>query len=194
MDGIHDLGGKHGFGGSLTERDEAGFHRPWEERVFAMASLLMGSGCFNTDEFRHAVERLDPVAYLGDGYYGRWLGATELLVHEARDRPTPGRIADGTALRSLEAAPRFAIGDEVVTRNLHRVGHTRLPGYVRARRGIVELFQGAWVFPDTNAHDQGEHPKFVYAVRFSGEELWGDSAEPRTSVALDLFESYLEPA
>ena len=194
MNGIHDLGGQHGFGRSLETRDERGFHAAWEGRVFAMASLLMGSGCFNTDEFRHAIERLDPVAYLADGYYGRWLRAVELLVREAQDRPTPGTVRDTTARRTLDQPARFSVGDRVATRNLHCAGHTRLPGYARARVGSVAMLHGGWVLPDTNAHHQGEHPEQVYAVRFDGAELWGASAEPGTSVTVDLFESYLEPA
>lgn len=194
MDGIHDLGGRQGFGGSLAERDEASFHAEWERRVFALASLALARGCFNTDEFRHAVERVDPVAYLADGYFGRWLLAVELLVKEAGDTPRAGRVADATALRAVERAPRFAVGDDVVTRNLHPAGHTRLPGYARNRRGHVVLAQGSWVLPDSNAHGGGERPEHVYAVRFSGEELWGEAAEPGTCVHLDLFESYLEPA
>jgi nitrile hydratase len=194
MDGIHDLGGRHGFGGSLVERDEGGFHADWERRVFGVASLLMGAGCFNIDEFRHAVERVDPAAYLADGYYGRWLAAIELLVQEADGRPVPGRFSDPTAHRVVDRAPRFAVGDAVVTKNLHRAGHTRLPGYARAHRGTVALVQGTWVLPDAHAHGGGESPEHVYAVRFPGEELWGDSAEAGTSIHVDLFESYLEPA
>lgn len=194
MDGIHDLGGRHGFGGSLVERDEESFHEAWERRVFGLSSVLFGAGCFNADEFRHAIERLDPVAYLADGYWGRWLGAFETLVEEAGGQPQPGRVADGSAARSLAHAPRFEVGDEVQTRNLHSQGHTRLPGYARARRGRIALVQGGWVLPDTNAHGVGECPEFVYAVRFQGEELWGDAAEPGTSIHVDLFESYLEPA
>ena len=158
MDGIHDLGGRHGFGGSLAARDEAGFHAPWEERVFAIASLLMGGGCFNTDEFRHAIERLDPVAYLANGYYGRWLAALELLLHDFGGRPRAGRISDMSAARPLDHEPRFAVGAPVVTRNSHPPGHTRLPGYVRARRGTVEIVQGGCVLPDANAHGHGERP------------------------------------
>jgi nitrile hydratase len=194
MDGIHDLGGRHGFGQSLTERDEDGFHAPWEQRVFALASLLTGRGCFNVDEFRHAIERVDPVTYLADGYYGRWLAAAELLVREAGGHPTPGRIPDLTASRELSGAPRFAVGDAVVTRNLHPSGHTRLPGYARGKRGTIAIVQGGWVLPDSNAHGRGECPEHVYAVCFRGEELWGESAEPATSMHIDLFESYLEPA
>ncbi len=194
MDGIHDLGGRQGFGASLENRDEATFHGTWEQRVFALASLVLGAGCFNTDEFRHAIERLDPVVYLADGYYGRWLGAIELLLRESDGRPRPGRISDGTAARAVDAAPRFSVGDAVVTKNLHPRGHTRLPGYARTRRGSVAIVQGGWVLPDTNAHHRGECAEHVYAVRFEGSELWGDVAEPGTSVCIDLFESYLEPA
>lgn len=194
MDGIHDLGGRQGFGGSLEQRDEAAFHTAWERRVFGLSGLLFGLGCFNTDEFRHAIERLDPVAYLSDGYWGRWLGAFETLVQEAGGEPTPGRVPDGSAARPLDRAPRFAVGDEVVTRNLHPRGHSRLPGYARARRGTIAIVQGGWVLPDTNAHGQGECPEFVYAVRFRGEELWGEAAEPSTTIHVDLFESYLDRA
>ena len=51
-----------------------------------------------------------------------------------------------------------------------------------------------FVFPDTNAHGQGENPQYLYNVRFDAAELWGDSAESACRVAIDLFESYLEPA
>ncbi len=194
MDGIHDLGGRHGFGGSLADRDEATFHAPWERRVFALSAVLMGGGCFNVDEFRHAIERLDPAAYLSDGYWGRWLGAFETLIEDSGGQPRPGRAENGPAARSLDREPRFAVGDEVVTRNLHPPGHTRLPGYARAHRGTIALVQGGWVLPDTNAHGRGECPEFVYAVRFEGRELWGEDADPGTSVHVDLFESYLERA
>jgi hypothetical protein len=192
VDGIHDLGGRHGFGESLASRDEATFHARWERQVFGTTVALQGRGCFSTDAFRHAIERVDPVTYLAAGYFGRWMAALSLLMAEGR--LVPGRVADPTAARRVARAPRFAAGEAVRTRNLHHAGHTRLPGYARGRRGTVVLLQGAWVLPDTNAHDEGEHPEHVYAVRFDGTELWGDAAEPGTSVLLDCFERYLEPA
>jgi hypothetical protein len=193
LDGIHDLGGRHGFGGSLESRDDETFHAAWEGRVHALTSLLMGLGCFNVDAFRHSIERLSPVAYLDQGYYGRWLGAVEQLVAEVGGHPIAGTVTAGPAKREVAKAPMFRVGDRVTTRNLHRAGHTRLPSYARARCGEVVLYQGAWVLPDTHAHGRGECPDHVYAVRFEGSELWGDAAEPGTSVSVDLFESYLEP-
>jgi nitrile hydratase subunit beta len=49
-------------------------------------------------------------------------------------------------------------------------------------------------FPDANAHGLGEQPQMLYSVRFTGRELWGDSAEPDQVVYLDLWDSYLDPA
>jgi nitrile hydratase len=82
----------------------------------------------------------------------------------------------------------------VRARNVHPPGHTRLPRYVRGKRGRIAAVYDAYVFPDTNAHDLGEDPQHVYSVAFAGEELWGADAEPGTLVHLDLFEPYLEAA
>ncbi len=35
MNGIHDMGGMHGFGPVVVEEDEPVFHAPWEKTVFA---------------------------------------------------------------------------------------------------------------------------------------------------------------
>ena len=51
---------------------------------------------------------------------------------------------------------------------------------------------GVYVFPDTNAHFQGEKRQHVYAVRFTARELWGTQASPRDSVHLDMWDDYLD--
>jgi nitrile hydratase beta subunit len=99
----------------------------------------------------------------------------------------------GSTRREVSAKPRFGLGDRVRTRNVHPRGHTRLPRYVRNKQGVVERVYDAFVLPDTNAHGQGEKPEYVYCVRFDAREVWGDSAEPREVVHVDLWESYLEP-
>jgi nitrile hydratase len=241
MDGIHDLGGMHGFGRVLVERDEPVFHHRWEGRVYALTGATGGSFVPNIDKFRHAIERIEPVEYLSAGYYGRWLRAIEMRLVEAGEL-APGEVdrlarelaarsrasgdsptnesspretvaqpaATGAAVpsapqrdagrprsrfrREVDRPPRFHAGDAVRARNLHPSGHTRLPRYVRGKRGRVETVYAAYVFPDTHAHDLGEEPQFLYCVAFEGEDLWGPGAEPGTSVHLDLFEPYLESA
>lgn len=220
MDGIHDLGGKEGFGAIDYEVDEPVFHARWESRVFGMYLQRLG-GASNIDRRRHAIERIDPRAYLGHGYYGRWLGAMETLLIEgnvlsraeidarARDlganpddlvaaRPSskpdvmgpPSELPD--SIRALTRPARFSVGDDVTTLRHGIPGHTRLPAYARGRRGHIVTHHDGWVFPDTNAHGKGEYPQHLYTVSFSGAELWGESAEPGVVVHLDLFEPYLE--
>ena len=70
MNGIHDLGGMDGFGPVRVEANEPVFHAAWEGRVFGMVALVSAMGVSNTDRFRHAIERMDPIAYLTTGYYG----------------------------------------------------------------------------------------------------------------------------
>lgn len=216
MDGMHDMGGVDGFGSPRVESTEPVFHEPWEARVFAMVMLLTAAGAFVPDAFRHAVEHLPPDEYLRRGYYGRWLRALErLLLHAAV--VTPAEIAsrdpDGeapatappvvpfapapqapalTSLRAIDAAPQFAVGQRVLVRVRPTPGHTRMPRYVRGKRGVIARVHPSWVFPDTNAHGLGEDPQYVYAVRFPGDELWGAGAERDVSVCVDLFECYLE--
>ncbi len=72
--------------------------------------------------------------------------------------------------------------------------HTRLPGYVHGRQGVIEAVQGAHVFADAHAQGLGEQPQWLYRVAFSAQELWGQDAAAGTSVALDAWESYMEPA
>ncbi len=222
MDSVHDLGGRQGFGPVLAEENEPVFHHRWEACVFTIANHMIGQGVIrNVDQFRHAIERIDPVAYLTHTYYGRWLGGVENLLTEAGvvdpeamaaavearggdrndpvaarpgKRPDPVAAADAPgARRALSAAPRFAEGELVRTTATPVSGHTRLPAYARGRIGKVLRHQGGWVYPDTNAHGRGEQPQHLYCVQFDGEALWGPEAEPGQSVCLDLFEPYLTP-
>ena len=48
--------------------------------------------------------------------------------------------------------------------------------------------------PISSAAGQGENPQWLYTVRFSGPELWGEEADPNLVVSIDAWESYLEPA
>jgi nitrile hydratase subunit beta len=102
------------------------------------------------------------------------------------------------------AAVRFKTGERVRARNIHPLGHTRLPRYVRGKEGTIVRDHGMFVFPDTNAQFLGEQPQRLYSVRFAARELWGDTSSFldahnafavrfRDSVHLDLWDSYLEP-
>ena len=77
MNGVHDLGGIHGHGPVRAEVNEPVFHAPWEHRAFALfASTFVFAG-YTIDEFRHAIENMDPAHYLESSYYEHWMHAFE---------------------------------------------------------------------------------------------------------------------
>jgi nitrile hydratase len=102
-------------------------------------------------------------------------------------------LSTGASARSTDAvAARFRAGDAVVARNINPVGHTRLPRYIKGKRGVIRADHGVFTFPDTTAHGQGHKPQHLYSVRFMAQELWGDEASPRDSVFIDLFDDYMD--
>ena len=196
------MGGMHGFGPVVAEREEPVFHFRWEGKVRAM----MGATVFryyHLDEFRHAIERLPAADYLRAGYYEKWLHAVETMLLE-KGVITAAELAGGPRLKPPPALPepparpalraRFRPGDAVRARNIHPAGHTRLPRYVRGRRGRVRTVNGPMLLPDSNAHGGSPDWQACYAVEFGARELWGDGARAGDRVCVDLWENYLEPA
>lgn len=219
MNGVHDMGGQHGMGPVHYEQDEPVFHEPWEGQVYALTRALRAWRKWNLDADRHTLELMPPAAYLRMSYYERWLERLELhvvkfgMVSEEERRsgkPAPGSArstpvftvatSERWANRGIPSAhdpavrPLFKVGQKVRTRNMHPAGHTRLPRYARAKAGTIVRDHGVYIFPDTNAHFQGEKRQHVYSVRFTARELWGPTASARDSVHLDLFDDYLERA
>jgi nitrile hydratase subunit beta len=218
MNGGQDLGGMQGFGPIAPEPNEPRFHAPWEKRVFGLAMAMGATGTWNLDASRAARESLPPGEYLTSSYYAIWLKALERQV-EAHGLATAEELATGTVsapaapvkrvLEGAEVAPlfargfpsdrpvaapaRFAVGERVRALTINPPGHTRLPRYVRGRPGLVEAVHGGFIFPDANARLAGEAPQWLYTVRFSGRDLWGEAAEPGHAVSVNAFESYLEP-
>jgi hypothetical protein len=80
----------------------------------------------------------------------------------------------------------------VTTKDSRPRGPSKLPGYLRRRRGTITAVRPGHLLPDTHAVFAGENPQYVYTVGFASTEVWGDDAEPFT-VHADLFESYLAP-
>jgi nitrile hydratase len=217
MNGIHDMGGMQDMGPIKYEKNEPVFHEPWEGRVYVMRRAMGAWGRFTTDHTRHEIELIPPGDYIRMSYYERWLVSTaELLVKKGfitrteleSGKPEPGsrkatpplKAADISSMmgRPKVARPdapvtaRFKIGDRVRARNMHPLGHTRLPRYARGKTGTIHLNHGIYVFPDTIVAGTGEKPQHVYSVRFDARELWGPQASTRHSVYLDLWDDYLE--
>jgi nitrile hydratase subunit beta len=218
MNGIHDLGGMHGFGPVDPEPNEPVFHHEWERRAFALNLATGFLGRWNIDMGRDAKEQMPPAEYLATTYYEHWLyGLERLLVEkglvtagELRAMRAQGRSAlkplgvDGVpkALRNRRAArmedhlaaPRFKAGDRVRTKNINPTRHTRLPRYARDKVGVVDRDHGVFIYADAHAATGEKVPQRCYSVRFEAATLWGPDARGRDAVYIDLFEPYLEPA
>jgi nitrile hydratase len=219
MNGVHDMGGQQGMGPVQYEQDEPVFHAWWEGRVYVLNRAMRAWRKWSLDTDRHGIELLDPVDYLRMSYYERWLKRLEIQVVKygfvtkeelESGKAAPGSIKATPALTLATSAgwlsrgipssqdpqvrPSFTVGQRVRARNINPLGHTRLPRYARGKTGVVHRDHGVYVFPDTNAHFQGEKRQHVYSVRFTAGELWGDSASRRDSVYLDMWDDYLERA
>ena len=219
MNGVHDMGGMHGFGPIECEHNEPVFHYRWEARTFALLLACGALGKWNIDISRHSRERIPPEEYLAATYYERWLAGLQRLLLES-GLVTQSEIGSGQSAapappglgafppEKVEKAVRagrnyrvdtpvaagFAVGARVIARNINPTGATRLPRYVRGKRGTVDRDHGVFIFPDTNAAGQGQKPQHLYSVQFSARELWGAEAASKDRVYLDLWEDYLEQA
>ncbi|KUL92819.1 nitrile hydratase [Bosea sp. WAO] len=219
MNGGQDLGGQMGFGPVRPEPDEPIFHADWEARMLALNVAAGAMGHWTIDEIRHAREAIPPADYLSLSYYEIWYEGLRTVLQRhgfatlaeldsgasAGSGTTPKRVLKGTDVpavlrrgfpyeREAAAPARFKVGDKVRTIVMHPRHHTRLPRYARGKQGVVERVTGCHVFPDTGAHGAPETAQWLYTVVFAGPELWGRDADPNSSVSIEAWESYLEPA
>jgi nitrile hydratase len=213
-----DLGGQGGHGAVHPEPEGELFHAAWEPRVLALTLAMGATGLWNIDTSRAARETL--ADYRDLSYYQIWLAGLEKLLVQSGAVQTdelaqglslrPG-LAVSNVLRAAQVAAvlargaptvrpppgpaRYTLGQRVRTRDAAAPHHTRLPGYARGKRGLIERVHGAHVFADTHAQGLGEQPQWLYTVTFDETELWGDIA-PRqnAAVSVDAWEPYLEPA
>ncbi|NML47220.1 nitrile hydratase subunit beta [Ramlibacter sp. G-1-2-2] len=212
-----DLGGQPGHGPVRPEAEGELWHASWEPQALALTLAMGATGSWNLDMSRAARETLPD--YAQRSYYAIWIAALEKLMEE-RGQLTPAEIEAGRmlhapasvkrvlhagevgaalargspTLRACPEKPLFAIGQRVRTRAEAVPHHTRLPGYVHGKCGVVERLHGCHVFPDAHAQGLGERPEALYTVVFEGEELWGADAAPGLRVSVDAWQSYLEAA
>ena len=196
-DGIHDMGGMHGFGPVVVPGGDAPYHERWEPRVFAI-STLVGIEGLGKGGGRPIREEMAPEEYLRASYYERWLWSTEqrLLrkgtilegevdawVERLRAGEEPPQRFDPDQTRRTLAAIRDA--EPLGAGNRHalrrrgsrpRQAHaTRRPyplSALRARRDRRRRADpGSRRIPGHRAVQGPDEP--VYAVAFRSEDLFG---------------------
>ena len=192
VDGVHDLGGMHGFGPLTIETDEPLFHEPWEGRVWRIRRAVIGRST-TIDRVRSTIEQMPPAQYLGASYYERWLWALERLATEQRlvESADPPPVVELPSPEIPTWTGRFQPGEHVRVRNPVTSGHTRVPRYLRRHVGRVERVAFAWPNPGESAENNAYgQPELVYTVAFSAAGLFGPGADH--TLTADIGETDLE--
>jgi nitrile hydratase len=174
---------------------QSGYYRRW---LAGLESQLVRAGYLGPDEVDAWLagrglptggRRISPVrlavtarmlSFLLRPRFPHWFAAQALPRLVGTSRPT---------LRG----PRFAVHDHVRVRDHRTTGHTRRPGYVAGKPGVVVAHLGSTAFPDAHAVGRRTRPQHLYTVSFDTSDLWGDAAERGAEVRVDLYEAYLEP-
>jgi nitrile hydratase beta subunit len=199
---VHDMGGRQGFGPVRYAQKARAFHADWEVRANSLYALAVRSGIFNMDEYRHAIERMEPRHYLAASYYERSLTSLATLCVEKGvvTREELEQRAGGAFPLASPSAPgrtnapnreRFKPGDGVRVKVDYVPGHVRMPGYIRGKTGVVVRESPAYPFPDAHAHGVDAEEEPTYDVRFRSEDLWPNSADVAL-IHVAVFQSYLE--
>jgi len=223
MNGIHDMGGMHGFGPIELEENEPVFHELWEGRVRAMRSTLPGVSSPYGGRF--LIESIPPDLYLKSSYFERWLLAFEdallrkgVVTAEELDEKTRFYRENHKAEVPREGDPKLAKstvetlytsgatierdGSGIVPRfgvgDSVKVGNININGHTRLPRyvrGKVGTVAKVYNTQDIQDHvpESEQGPQPVYSVKFDSHELWGDEAESNHVLYMDMWESYLEP-
>jgi nitrile hydratase len=203
MDGLHDMGGRQGFGAIRYAPNASVFHAEWERKANFLYGLAVRLGIFNMDEYRHAIERMSPYHYMSASYYERTLTSLATLLVEkgittqaeleaiAKGKfPLAGPSATGRS--NHYDRQQFKPGDRVRVRNEYFAGHIRLPSYIRGKQGVVVSETPAYPFPDAHAHGIAAENEPTYDVAFRTEDLWPEASDSAI-VNVGVFQSYLQP-
>jgi nitrile hydratase subunit beta len=216
VDGVHDMGGMHGFGPVIrdpSERalDEPPFHEPWEARTFGLVVATSARG-LRTGSTRPAIETIEPASYLASSYYERWargveavlvaggsLTSAEIDVRAAtvEGGPTRSQATDpelAAAIRGFLNRPAPTSGASVTAAFGvgDRVTVRRMApvGHHRCPRYVRGVAGTVEAIDGGWPHPDADTPEAVYRVRFDMRDLWGDDAEPG-ALYIDLWERYL---
>jgi nitrile hydratase beta subunit len=218
MNGVHDMGGMHGFGPVVRQENEPVFHEAWEGRVRALVVDLCKHNVINLDEFRFAVERIKPEDYYGFSYFEKWFVGLLILLTEKGilDEANVQEMARQFGLddkqhlldylayskylpkkeapreKKAPSAPKYKPGDKVRVKMINPTVHYRAPRFSRGQVGIIKDVHGSFTLPETNIYSENAYKETVYLVELNAADIWGPQVPAHDKVMVDLWESYLE--
>ena len=218
MDGIHDMGGMHGFGKVEPEKNEPVFHDKWEGRTFALNRAMGYTGVWTIDQTRAGIEQLPPEVYLSSSYYRKWAIRMENLI-VALGLADADEVAAGHALRPGKAlkrkltaadvpnslsrgsfsrpanAPARIPGGRPGAHQEHSSGDAHASAALCARQGrrdrsVARLSRVSRY----GRNRQGRKSAMALYRAVRRPRTLGRDTDPSLKVSIDAFEPYLEPA
>jgi nitrile hydratase len=97
--------------------------------------------------------------------------------------------------RDVVVNPIFKAGDTVRVKDVPPAAHTRLPGYLRTKIGVVDtVYKGGYLYADNVPTDGVSTTQPVYLVKFKTRDIWSDIPDKGDVIYNDCFEVYLEAA
>jgi len=219
MDGIHDVGGRQGFGTIEVTAADPPFPTKWEARAFGISKSVTAASDYSVDKFRFTREQLPPLEYLTTPYFEQWMrGAMAMLVGSGlvtveelatgrsdgtipSDVGPPKTAVDAKAATTAMARfdgpydgePVFLDGDRVMVSLNGPRGHTRLPQYVRGRVGHVVAYHGAHGVPEDNVKNVKTFEP-LYTVAFGLGDLFKEHQGSADQINVEIWERFLATA
>tara|TARA_Y100000588_G_scaffold24124_1_gene24171 strand:+ start:385 stop:666 length:282 start_codon:yes stop_codon:yes gene_type:complete len=84
-------------------------------------------------------------------------------------------------------------GDRVRVKTHTAPGHCRTPAYIKGHTGVIEAVHGAFLNPESHAHDgDGLPEQHLYLVSFDQSQLWNGYSTPNDRLFIDLYGHWLE--
>lgn len=161
--------------------------RYYEKWLMGISQFFIDRGYVTADELAEqtALYRAQPDAPLPDR-----------PSEPIKDQVVDYLMRGDSGLRPLPQAPRFSLGQMVTIADPLAADHTRLPGYLRNKKGTIsEVYPGAFEYFVSTGPDGLEGAMPVYRVAFDAGDIWGPSlSEPNTTIYADLFEVYVLPS
>lgn len=94
--------------------------------------------------------------------------------------------------RNTDIKPLFKAGEKVVIKNPPTIEHTRLPGFLRNRTGVIDtVYPGTYTYLTSTGPDGVGPAMPVYCVRFDPEDIWKGNTDKNVIFYADLFEAYV---
>ncbi|WAH60774.1 nitrile hydratase subunit beta [Pseudomonas silvicola] len=152
----------------------------------AMAEFLIERGYIEADEL--------------DALTQRFLDNPDTPLPDTGNSMITDRVIDylwtgDNPYRNIATRPRFKVGDNVCVKDVPLGIHTRLPGYLRNKIGVVEVvYDGAYLYWDKGPTDGLGTPQPVYNVRFNTTDIWPEIPDHGDVLYNDFFEVYLDSA